>query len=71
VLEGSVQRDSNSVRIVARLIDAETGFQLWSKTYDREIGDIFAVDAGGTLFQSSTGAGSGFFRSRTGTSANL
>jgi TolB-like protein/tetratricopeptide (TPR) repeat protein len=43
VLEGSVQRDGNRVRIVAQLIEAETGFQLWSDTYDRELSDIFAV----------------------------
>jgi len=43
VLEGSVQRDGNKVRIVAQLIEAETGLHLWSNTYDRELSDIFAV----------------------------
>jgi len=43
VLEGSVQRDGNKVRIVAQLTEADTGFQLWSNTYDREITDIFDV----------------------------
>jgi TolB-like protein/tetratricopeptide (TPR) repeat protein len=43
VLEGSVQRDGDKLRIVAQLIEAETGFHLWSNTYDREMSDIFAV----------------------------
>jgi len=43
VLEGSVQRDGNKVRIVAQLTEADTGFHLWSNTYDREITDIFDV----------------------------
>jgi TolB-like protein/Flp pilus assembly protein TadD len=43
VLEGSVRREGNHVRITAELIKAEDGFQLWSQTYDREINDIFAV----------------------------
>jgi TolB-like protein/DNA-binding winged helix-turn-helix (wHTH) protein len=43
VLEGSVRRDGNHVRITAELIKADDGFQLWSQTYDREIKDIFAV----------------------------
>jgi TolB-like protein/Flp pilus assembly protein TadD len=44
VLEGSVSRDGNHVRITAELIKADDGFQLWSQTYDREINDIFAVE---------------------------
>jgi TolB-like protein/DNA-binding winged helix-turn-helix (wHTH) protein/Flp pilus assembly protein TadD len=43
VLEGSVRRQGNHVRITAELIKADDGFQLWSQTYDREIKDIFAV----------------------------
>ena len=43
VLEGSVRRDGNHLRITAELIKAGDGFQLWSQTYDREIKDIFAV----------------------------
>ena len=43
VLEGSVRRDANRVRITAELIKVDDGFQLWSQTYDREIKDIFAV----------------------------
>jgi TolB-like protein/DNA-binding winged helix-turn-helix (wHTH) protein/Tfp pilus assembly protein PilF len=44
VLEGSVRREGNHVRITAELIKADDGFQLWSQTYDREIKDIFAVE---------------------------
>jgi len=44
VLEGSVRRDGNHVRITAELIKTNDGFQLWSQTYDREIKDIFGVE---------------------------
>jgi TolB-like protein/Flp pilus assembly protein TadD len=43
VLEGSVRQAGGKVRITAQLIDTETGFHLWSETYDRELKDIFAV----------------------------
>jgi TolB-like protein/DNA-binding winged helix-turn-helix (wHTH) protein/thioredoxin-like negative regulator of GroEL len=43
VLEGSVRREGNHVRITAELTKASDGFQLWSQTYDRNIKDIFAV----------------------------
>ncbi len=43
VLEGSVRKAGNRVRINAQLIDADTGYQLWSDNYDRELDDIFAV----------------------------
>ncbi len=43
VLEGSVRRSEDRVRITAQLIDAETGFDLWSQEYDRDITDIFLV----------------------------
>src|ERR1700723_2373338 len=43
VLDGSVRRDGNHVRITAELIKVDDGVQLWSQTYDREINDIFAV----------------------------
>jgi TolB-like protein/DNA-binding winged helix-turn-helix (wHTH) protein/Flp pilus assembly protein TadD len=44
VLEGSVRRDGNHIRVTAELIKTDDGFQLWSQTYDREINDIFAVE---------------------------
>lgn len=43
VLEGSVRQAGEQVRITAQLIDAETGFHLWSETYDRRLEDIFRV----------------------------
>jgi eukaryotic-like serine/threonine-protein kinase len=43
ILEGSVRRDGNHVRITAELVKANDGFPLWSETYDREIDDIFSV----------------------------
>jgi len=43
VLEGSVRKDGNRVRITAELIKADDGFQLWSETYDREANHIFAT----------------------------
>ncbi|MBW2567375.1 MAG: adenylate/guanylate cyclase domain-containing protein [Deltaproteobacteria bacterium] len=43
VLEGSVQRSEDRVRITAQLIDALTGHHLWAENYDRELGDIFAL----------------------------
>jgi TolB-like protein/Tfp pilus assembly protein PilF len=43
VLEGSVRRQGDKVRITAQLIDAQNGFHLWSQTYDRKLEDIFAI----------------------------
>jgi adenylate cyclase len=43
VLEGSVRRQGQRVRITAQLIDSGTDGQLWSQVYDRELADIFAV----------------------------
>ena len=43
ILEGSVRRQDQKVRITAQLIDAKTGFHVWSETYDRELKDIFAI----------------------------
>jgi len=43
ILEGSVRKSGTNVRITAQLIDAGSGFHLWSETYDREIEDVFAV----------------------------
>src|ERR1700674_3577491 len=43
VLEGSVRKAGNRVRITAQFTDAETGHQLWAERYDREIDDIFAI----------------------------
>jgi serine/threonine protein kinase/TolB-like protein/tetratricopeptide (TPR) repeat protein len=43
VLEGSVRRSANTIRISAQLINAVTGFHLWSKTYDRDLGDVLKL----------------------------
>jgi TolB-like protein/Flp pilus assembly protein TadD len=43
LLEGSVRRTSNRVRIVAQLVDAATDEHIWTETYDRDLTDIFAI----------------------------
>src|SRR5215212_1915743 len=43
VLEGSVRRAGNRVRITAQLINVNDGYHLWSERYDRELTDIFAI----------------------------
>ncbi len=43
ILEGSVRKAGNRVRITAQLVDVADGFHLWSNTFDRELTDIFAV----------------------------
>ena len=43
ILEGSVRRSGNTIRISAELINAVTGFQLWSKSYDRDLGDVLKL----------------------------
>ncbi len=43
VVEGSVRKDAGRIRIAARLIDATTGYRLWSEEYDRELRDILTV----------------------------
>jgi TolB-like protein len=43
LLEGSVRKQSDRVRITAQLIDAKTGYHVWSQTYDRDLKDIFAI----------------------------
>ena len=43
VLEGSVRKDNNQLRVTAQLIEAESGTHLWSQTYDRQLSDIFAL----------------------------
>ena len=45
LLEGSVRRVGDRVRIVAQLIDAETDRHLWAETYDRQLTDIFAIQS--------------------------
>jgi TolB-like protein len=45
VLEGSVRRDGRKLKVNAKLIDGGTGYQVWSGSFDREVTDIFAVQA--------------------------
>jgi TolB-like protein len=45
VLEGSVRRSAQTVRVTVQLINAVTGFHLWSKTYDRDIGDVLKLQS--------------------------
>ena len=44
ILEGSVQKAGNQVRVNVHLVNAQTGSQLWAETYDRKLSDIFAVE---------------------------
>jgi adenylate cyclase len=43
VLEGSVQRSGDKLRVVAKLVDAIDGKHLWAKHYDRQLQDLFAL----------------------------
>lgn len=43
VLEGSIRKAGGRLRITAQLIDADSGYHQWSETYDREAGDLFAL----------------------------
>jgi TolB-like protein/Flp pilus assembly protein TadD len=45
VVEGSVQRASNRVRVNAQLIDARSDAHLWAQTYDRDLADVFAIQS--------------------------
>ena len=43
ILEGSVRRSGRTIRVSAQLINAVTGFHLWSKNYDRDLGDVLKL----------------------------
>jgi TolB-like protein len=43
VMEGSVRKSGNRLRITAQLIQVDSGFHLWSETYEREMDDVFAI----------------------------
>ncbi|MFL6513912.1 MAG: hypothetical protein ACJ8M1_02695 [Chthoniobacterales bacterium] len=45
LLEGSVQRAANMIRVNAQLIDARTDAHLWAQTYDRDLADVFAIQS--------------------------
>ena len=44
IVEGSVRKAGNRIRVTAQLIEAETGYHLWSGKYDREMEDVFAIE---------------------------
>ena len=58
VVEGSVRRADDRVRVVAQLIDARTDEQLWAETYDRDLDDVFQIqrDIASRIAQSLQGA---------------
>jgi len=63
VLEGSVRKSGNRLRITAQLIQVDSGFHLWSETYEREMDDVFAIQddiamAITTALEAELGAGS-------------
>jgi TolB-like protein/DNA-binding winged helix-turn-helix (wHTH) protein/Flp pilus assembly protein TadD len=43
ILEGSVRKDGDRVRVAVQLIDANSGFRIWSETYDRQLGSVFVL----------------------------
>jgi serine/threonine-protein kinase len=43
VLEGSVRKSGNRIRVTAQLINAADGYHIWSETYDRQVEDVFAI----------------------------
>ena len=45
LLEGSVQRSANKIRVNAQLIDARTDAHIWAETYDRDLADLFAIQS--------------------------
>lgn len=45
LLEGSVQRSKNRVRVLAQLVDARTDTHVWAEQYDRELADVFAIQS--------------------------
>ena len=45
IVEGSVQRAANKVRVIAQLIDARNDAHIWAQTYDRDLADVFAIQS--------------------------
>lgn len=43
ILEGSVRKDDGTIRVTAQLVNVKDGYHLWSKTFDRKLADIFAI----------------------------
>jgi len=57
ILEGSVRSAGERIRVSARLVDASTGYQIWSDTYDRQFADVFKVqdDIAAAIVQALSG----------------
>jgi len=75
VLEGSVRKAANRVRVTAQLVEAATGGHLWAKRYDRDLNDIFAVQdeitaAVSTAWSAASASGPRASRHRTSTPGN-
>ena len=49
ILEGSIQRNGNKIRVVGQLIEAKTDKHLWAETYDADFEDIFSISGRGTV----------------------
>jgi protein kinase/serine/threonine-protein kinase len=45
ILEGSIQKEEDNIRLIAKLTNVEDGFQLWSETYDRRLESVFAIQS--------------------------
>ena len=45
LLEGSVRKSGNRIRVTTQLVDAMTGYHAWSETYERELADVFAIQS--------------------------
>ena len=68
-LEGSVRRAGDRVRVTAQLVNADDGYQLWSKRFDRELSDVFAIQdeiAATIVNELRGGAGPGFAEATAG-----
>ena len=71
LVQGSVRRAGSKLRVTAQLVEAQTGFQIWSEKYDREMADLFAIQddlvasLAGALTPALTGGGTGAVRRPT------
>jgi TolB-like protein/tetratricopeptide (TPR) repeat protein len=70
VLEGSIQRQGNHVRVTAQLIDAQTGAHAWSQRWDRRAADVFVVQTEIAERVASTLGGYGLLTSQSMAAAN-
>jgi TolB-like protein/Tfp pilus assembly protein PilF len=71
VLEGSIRKQGDSVRVTAQLIDIDNGFHLWSNTFERKLEDIFAIqdEIASEIVNELLGSYDGFARVETGAPA--